>query len=91
MESNMGGKSVAAPPPNYGPAPRCYNLMAELVHERTLQGYAQAGTRVIVAYDIGNKEFLVSVTRPNQDGVTFHESENTFPSNELVAKVMMVG
>ena len=82
---------MAAPPPNYGPSPPRNHIMAELLHERTLQGYAQAGTRVIVVYDIGNKEFLVSVTRPNQDGVTFRESENTFPSNELVAKVMMVG
>ena len=86
----MGWKSVAAPPPNYGPPPPHHGIMA-YSHEYTLQGYVQAGTRVIVVYDIGNKEFLVSVTRPNQDGVTFHESENTFPSNELVAKVMMVG
>ena len=60
-------------------------------HESTLQKYVQPGTSVIVVYDMEQRGFLVSVTRPNQDGITFRESEDTFPSNELVAKVMMVG
>ena len=86
----MGGKSVAALPPSYGPMPPRHNIMAGL-HEHTLQGYVQSGTRVIVVYDVEHQEFLVSVTRPGQDGVTFRERDVTFPSNELVAIVMMVG
>ena len=81
---------MAAPPPNYGPMPPRHHIMAA-AHESTLQKYVQPGTSVIVVYDMEQRGFLVSVTRPNQDGITFRESEDTFPSNELVAKVMMVG
>ena len=81
---------MAAPPPSYGPSPPRHHIMAA-AHESTLQKYVQPGTSVIVVYDMDRRGFLVSVTRPNQDGITFRESEDTFPSNELVAKVMMVG
>ena len=70
--------------------PPRHHIMANM-HEQDLRKYVQPDTRVIVVYDMEHQEFLVSVTRPSQDGVTFRESDVTFPSNELVAKVMMVG